>query len=710
MASSNAAWGIEVGAYAIKAVRLERVGDEARLTDFAVIPHKKVLTTPDLDQDEMIRLGLGQFVSQKSVQGERAVISIPGNAAFARFAKLPPVEPSKVPSIVKFEAVQQIPFPIEEVEWDYEVVQAADSPEIEVGIFAITKERLSQRLALYQELGINPDIVTLSPLAVFNALSYDLQLGQTKKPLVFLDIGTTATDLVVADEGRCWIRTFPLGGTHFTEAIGESFKLSYGKADALKQESATSKYAKQIMQAMRPVFTDLLSDVQKSLNYYQQLHRGVALDEIIGLGSTFKIPGLRKFLSQQLNIEVKRLDEFARIRVDGREAADFAEHTVNMATAYGLALQGIGLAPIEVNLAPVAALREQLWASKTKWFIAAAALGVLAGASFFVRGTLDKATLESSEAAATENTVQMVLQQGKRYKTEYQAAESEANLGFTAENLRRLIDDRRVWPQLVDDVFEAIRSGGPQPELFADKSETILAVAPGERKWITLRDLRGTYQFNAGRRTIDVTMEVEFSHRDRHDFLNETVVRWLTEQAGKERPDVPYKIIKDSIKLNTDKIADLEADDTGTGRSLAPPTQVAGAGDEATDRPERPKGEGPTGSGPGGGNLPGKRQNTGDAPLTRPGGRGFGTNSGEGGGGLDTGTENPGGNPNAPRVPVGGEIETESGKFNLSEMAPLPGVPAIYKKGDKYFQGRITFTIELPAVAAGAAPQQENPS
>ena len=71
MATAKASWGLEVGAYGIKAIRLERDGDAARMTDFAFIPHKKVLTSPDLDQDEMIRLSLGQFVSQKSVEGER---------------------------------------------------------------------------------------------------------------------------------------------------------------------------------------------------------------------------------------------------------------------------------------------------------------------------------------------------------------------------------------------------------------------------------------------------------------------------------------------------------------------------------------------------------------------------------------------------------------------------------------------------------------
>src|SRR5262245_28346824 len=318
----------------------------------------------------MIRLGLGQFISQKSLEGEHLVMSVPGHSAFARFAKLPPVEPKKVPDIVKFEAVQQIPFPIDEVEWDYQTFTSEDTPEIEVGIFAITRERVQQRLGLYAEVGMSPESMTLSPVAVYNAMNYDL--SKPKGPIVFIDIGTQATDVIVAEAGRCWIRTFPLGGTHFTEAIASAFKLSYSKAEKLKLEASDSKYAKQIMQAMRPVFSDLLQDLQRSIGSYQSLHRESELKTMVGIGSTFKIPGLRKFLGQQLQIEVHRLDEYKRIAVTGREAAAFAENAVNMATAYGLALQGIGLAPINANLVPVKTLRDQMWQSKTKWFAAAA--------------------------------------------------------------------------------------------------------------------------------------------------------------------------------------------------------------------------------------------------------------------------------------------------------------------------------------------------
>src|SRR6187401_2498707 len=97
MPSSNVCWGVEVGAGAIKALKLELVGEgNARVVDFVMLPHKKVLSTPDLDQNDALRVALGALASQVDLTNTSIAVSVPGHSAFARFAKLPPVEPKKV--------------------------------------------------------------------------------------------------------------------------------------------------------------------------------------------------------------------------------------------------------------------------------------------------------------------------------------------------------------------------------------------------------------------------------------------------------------------------------------------------------------------------------------------------------------------------------------------------------------------------------------
>ncbi|MFM7807905.1 MAG: pilus assembly protein PilM, partial [Planctomycetota bacterium] len=455
--------------------------------------------------------------------------------------------------IVKFEAAQQIPFPMEEVEWDYQTFSSPDNPEVEVGIFAITKDRIAERLNLYAEFGIRPEIVTLGPLAVFNAVSFDLSLGDQHKPVVALDIGTQSSDVVVAENGRCWVRTFPLGGTHFTDALAEAFSVKYAKADKLKAESASSKYARQMMQAMRPVFGDLVTDVQRSIGHYQMSHRENPIEHVIGLGSTFRIPGLRKFLGQQINVEVERMDEFKRIRVEGREAADFAANSVNFVTAYGLALQGIGLSRISVNLAPVKGLREKLWSAKTKWFIAAACVSIAASAGLFLRPVLDAQTLHAGEPV--QAAASRVINQGKSLKGLLDAANSAGQAGSSSTNVARLLGAREVWPQLVRDAFAISLSGNPSELLAASGPEAIGAIDPKKMRLLALRDLAGAFVFGEEdkSRAIDVTMKVEFVNMDKTapTFLNDTAGKWLRDNA--DRKDVPYVIDVASIKLKSDE-------------------------------------------------------------------------------------------------------------------------------------------------------------
>ncbi len=719
MASQKAAWGMEVGAHAIKALRLERDGDKVAVTDFAIIPLKRVLATPDIDENEIIRLALGQFISQKALEGEHLVMSVPGHAAFARFAKLPPVEPKKVADIVKFEAVQQIPFPIDEVEWDYQTFVSADSPEVEVGIFAITRERVQQRLNLYSELGISPEALTLSPVAVFNAMSFDHNLAKRKEPVIYLDIGTYATDVVIADRGRCWIRTFPLGGTHFTEAIARTFKLGYSKADKLKQEAAASKYAKQIMQAMRPVFSDLLQDLQRSIGYYQTLHREAELKTMVGIGSTFKIPGLRKFLGQQLQLNVIRLDEYKQISVGGRDAASFAQNAVGMATAYGLALQGVGLAQIDVNLVPVEALRAQLWHEKTKWFAAAAAIAVAGAGMMLYRPIADKGAMSPTPPPV----VARVLSTGDRLKREYDELQMTADVGFAAENFRRLVDYRDIWPYLVHDAADALASTKPQADLLGGDLDKIRAIKPQERRLVRLRHLDGNYTFDAAAktRTIHVTMRVELSHDRPIEFLNDTVAQWLRDNA--ERPDVPYRIISASVRCNPDLLEIVRVTDKGEQLIGGGKPSGGGAGgppkirDRPTDPSQSPPGPPAAGgsaggfgmSGGGGAGMPGRRERSGQRQA--PPGAGLG--------GVGTGFGSP---PPAPSNPPGGMGAGDLGRrtgqtpgdgrsndrrsADLDKLAPLPDRPSLYPADSTYFLVPVTFEIELITRPDAPAPEQ----
>jgi type IV pilus assembly protein PilM len=584
MPSTNVCWGIEIGAYAVKALKLEAADDGVNVLDYAIIPHAKVLSTPGLDQNDAIRVTLGTLVAQWDLSKAGIAISVPGQAALARFAKLPPVEPKKVPDIVKFEAAQQIPFPLDQVEWDYQTFVSPDSPDVEVGIFAITRERIMERLMLLQDVGITPDHVTLSPIAAYNALAYDSQFTEKTPGTVLLDIGTTSTDVVVAESGRVWVRTVPIGGHHFTEALVNAFKLSYPKAEKLKKEVESGANSKHIAQAMRPVFSDLAQDVQRSITYYQSAHRDAKLTRLIGLGSTFLMPGIRKFLKQQLSasvgpVDVTRVEEYKRLRLtplgEGPRTEELRNNLLAMATCYGLALQGMAMNTVNANLMPVSIIRKSLWKDKNKWFAIAAGLAVASSAAMFIRPVQDNFAVVG---ASPDPLIDAVVREANDLKSK--AEEAGVIGGSTVDNrplnMMALLENRALHAFVLDDLStmmsdartKAQASGAALPEgvtpgfeLKSFKTSYRVGFTPvgSEFKEGAGRD-RGTPSGHGGgspegdpsaveggtegqKRVVDCELIVTTSHPDARRFMLASIDKWLKD--NKVRPSVPYTIVVD---------------------------------------------------------------------------------------------------------------------------------------------------------------------
>jgi len=584
MATSNACWGIEVGSGGIKAVKLLVDGEGVRVAEIANLPHKRVLSMPDLNVEDAIRVAMGAFVNQYDLGKARVAVSVPGNAAFARFAKLPPVEPRQLPKIVRFEAEQQIPFSLEEVEWDYQTFQSPDSPDVEVGIFAATKERIREQLRLYGDFGLVPDIVTLSPIAVYNAMAYDLAFDERTPGTVIVDVGTSSTDIVIAEAGRVWVRTFPLGGHAFTQAIVDQFSVSYAKAEKIKREVHKSKSARHVLQAMRPVFSDLGQEIQRSIGYYQSLHSDSDLQRVVGVGATFQLQGIRKALQQQVQLPVQGVDEFSRAKVEGPLAATVGEQAGQLVTAYGLALQGLEFATLEANLMPAAIVREAVWRRKVPWFATAAGVGVLAGGAMFIRPFMDQAAVD---AFPQPPIIQQVVSQGESLRREAGDVVGSQRVDRRAANLITLADGRRLYPLILNDVQSMLLRAA---ELNAQDTDN--AVDPPV---ITVESLQTEYvppvdPNQADRRggggdqgpqnpQVRVTLRAFTDRPDATEFIVNAVDRWL--RANAQREGVPYQLVLSERTwraTRTLSASDLRGETSGGGGIeivSAPESEVA---------------------------------------------------------------------------------------------------------------------------------------
>ena len=317
MANPRFAWGIDIGNRALKAVKLIRTGEGLKVDDFELIEHETVLSNAGDNREALVQSALANFLQRHPIKGGAVSIGVSGQSSFARFIKLPPVEPKKIPEIVRFEAIQQIPFPLDDVEWSYQLFQDPESPDIEVGIFAMRKELIARIIWDYTEYDLNVQVVQMNPLAVYNGLYQDNRFDGTT---MVIDMGAENTDLIIADNETIWMRSIPIGGNNFTQTLEKAFKLNFAKAEELKRNASTSKYARQIFQAMRPNFADLVAEIQRSMGFYASVHKDSRIKKVIALGGTFRLPGLQKYLQQNLQLDIVGVDTLRRGRADGRKA------------------------------------------------------------------------------------------------------------------------------------------------------------------------------------------------------------------------------------------------------------------------------------------------------------------------------------------------------------------------------------------------------
>lgn len=489
MAKPIGVWGIDIGQCALKAIRLEMIDGKPTATAFDYIEHAKILSQPDADPDALTREALEKFLSRNPLGNDQVAIAIAGQSGLVRFVKLPPVEEKKIGDIVKFEAKQQIPFPLDEVVWDFQKIAGGEAVggfamETEIGLFAMKRDIINKHLGHYNAVGAEVHFVQMAPLALCNFATYELLKrggpdgvtgdappaeGEDETPrgkkrcTVVLDIGTDSSNLIITDAGKIiWQRPIPLGGNHFTRALTKEMKLTFAKAEHLKRNAAKSPDLAQILRALRPILTEFVGEVQRSLGYFTNTHRDAHVAHLVGLGSAFKLPGLQKYLSEKLSLEVKKPTGFTRISGDQvLNDPTFTDNILTFPVAYGLALQGLGMARIQTSLLPNEVRVERMVRAK-KPAVAAAAAAILLGTGFLAIGygaqlsavsddTIAKA-MEKADSAVKSANSQKSLHTSKQ--TEVKTTQDEVKAIVVGN------DERLNWIRVQEVITAALPRHG----------------------------------------------------------------------------------------------------------------------------------------------------------------------------------------------------------------------------------------------------------
>ncbi|NLF23609.1 MAG: pilus assembly protein PilM, partial [Lentisphaerae bacterium] len=198
------------------------------LADLGIEPESET------DPSAYIVAALRDLMRERGIRPAPLLMTLSGQAVFPRFVKLPPVARDKILSMIQYEAEQNVPFPIGEVVWDYQLVGNADAGDQNVMIVAVKTENVVALTDCVQAAGLEPEIVDVASLALYNCAAYNYP-GQDGCTMV-LDIGARSTNLVFIEEGRIFSRSIPVAGNTITQEIAKSFQTDFRVAEQMKRE------------------------------------------------------------------------------------------------------------------------------------------------------------------------------------------------------------------------------------------------------------------------------------------------------------------------------------------------------------------------------------------------------------------------------------------------------------------------------------------
>jgi type IV pilus assembly protein PilM len=468
--ASPSAWGIDIGQSALKAVKLQYVESTGQVmaAAFDYIQYPKILTQPDAVPEEIIHDAMKTFLSRNNLQGEMVAMSVPGQTSLTRFIQLPPVEAKKVHQIVQYEARQQIPFALEDVVWDYQrlgggIEEGGFLLDAEVGLFAMKRDALSQAMRPYVQHKVELELIQIAPLALYNVLCYD-ELGQRPGMpeadhdfVITLDMGCDNTTLMVSNGKKIWVRNVPIGGNHFTRALTKEMKLSFAKAELLKCNATKSEDPRAVFQALRPVFNDFVSEIQRSIGFFSSVNRQAKIAKVIGLGNGFKLAGLQKFLQQNLQYDVERPDVYKALAGDAViNSPLFADNVLSFAVPYGLALQLVGQTAMKTTLLPPEITRERVIRRKKPWAVATAATLLLGTAVATMGNAFPYMKVHTEAFTKAEAEATTFGGEVTALKTKYDAEKARNEAQYA--KLNASVKDRRglAWLEVYNSINDCL--------------------------------------------------------------------------------------------------------------------------------------------------------------------------------------------------------------------------------------------------------------
>ena len=342
--------GLDIGSSAVKAVELKAAGKSYRVAAFGTqpVPPDSIVDGAIVDAGAVADAIRRLFESNKAFKAKDVCASLSGNAVIVKKITLPVMTPSELDESINWEVEQYIPFDVEDVNLDYQILDPGTGPRsrgsMEVLLVAAKKEKIWDYTGVIAQAGRTPVIVDVDAFALQNAYeaNYGLDPGRV---VVLLNVGASAINInILHGDQSVFTRDIPMGGNAYTEALQKELDLGFDAAEQLKKgipvDGATFEEARPVLRAVTEA---VLLEIQKTFDFFKATAPSDRMDRIALCGGASRVDGFREMLQHRFDTPVEDFDPFRTVTWDGRKGdTDLAEAASTAAVAVGLALRRVG--------------------------------------------------------------------------------------------------------------------------------------------------------------------------------------------------------------------------------------------------------------------------------------------------------------------------------------------------------------------------------
>src|SRR6266487_352953 len=332
-------------------------------------------------RERVILKAIQELFAERPFTSKNINVCAPGFHVFSKFVKLPPVDTTKVTQIIQYEAQQNVPFPLEEVVWDYQILGAAPTGELEVLLVAVKSDVVEGLFRTAEKAGLRLQLVDVSPAALCNAFRYNY--GDLEGCTMLLDIGAKTSNLLFFEKGNVYSRGISIGANSITQDFAKESKLSYDEAERVKilegfvslggaYEEPDSPHQAAISKIARQVLTRLHIQVNQTIQFYRGQQGGSPPERLFLSGGATSMPYTAQFFSEKLNLPVEYFNPLRNLQIDpDLPREELAKVAYSLGEVVGLGLRNLAHCPVELNLMPKSSLKRQQLNQKKPYFIAA---------------------------------------------------------------------------------------------------------------------------------------------------------------------------------------------------------------------------------------------------------------------------------------------------------------------------------------------------